>query len=85
MTVTTRITRSPQRPRDHPSQTPDSYVPSKESCPSYFRVDSITSSVSSSLPNNPKLLIVPAFGAFSLGLAASALLYACCNALVLAA
>lgn len=41
--------------------------------------------VSSSLPNSPRFLIAPTFGAFSLGCVASAFLYACCRALVLAA
>ncbi len=48
-------------------------------------LDASTAFVSSSLPNKPKLLICPAFGAFSLGCAASALRYAACNAAIFAA
>jgi hypothetical protein len=44
-----------------------------------------TAVVSSSLPNNPRFRIAPAFGASSRGCAASAFLYAVCNARTLVA
>ena len=61
------------------------FLTSQKTVLPHFDVAAITFFVSSSLSNNPSFLIVPTFGAFSLGCAASALLYACCSALVLAA
>ena len=50
---------------------------------SYF--ESINALLSSSLPNSPKLLICPAFGAFSRGCCDSFFRYAACNAVIFAA
>lgn len=53
--------------------------------PHGFGTDPIKFFVSSPLPNSPKFLIAPGFGASARGCATSALRYAICNALVLAA